>query len=245
MRFTDRSHAGIVLAGLLDHLADHPAVILGLPRGGVPVGFEIARHLAAPLEVLLVRKLGVPVQPELAMGAIGEGGVRVLDEQRIERLGIRPAAVERVERRERRELARQAERFRGNARPADLEGKTAVIVDDGIATGATARAACLITRRLGAGRVVLAVRSLPATHRQPSPRWPTSWWWPTPRGGSRPSACSIATSGPLRTPRWWSFWTAPGSGRPAPSQGAEKPVHPVLSAILRSSAVNSQVPPVE
>ena len=161
MRFTDRSHAGRVLAGELDHLAGRPAVILGLPRGGVPVGYEIARHLGAPLEVLLVRKLGVPTQPELAMGAIGEGGIRVLDEQRIARLGIRPAAVEGVERRERRELARQAERFRGDAPPADLEGKIAVIVDDGIATGATARAACLITRRLGAGRVLLAAPVAP------------------------------------------------------------------------------------
>ncbi|MYC85643.1 MAG: phosphoribosyltransferase [Acidimicrobiia bacterium] len=161
MRFSDRSHAGSVLAGLLDHLADQPTVVLGLPRGGVPVGYEIARRLAAPLEVLLVRKLGVPTQPELAMGAIGEGGVRVLDEQRIERLRIRSAAVERVERRERRELARQAGRFRGNAPPADLQNKTAVIVDDGIATGATAQAACLITRHLGAGRVVLATPVAP------------------------------------------------------------------------------------
>ena len=161
MRFTDREHAGRVLAGELDHLAGEPVVILGLPRGGVPVGFEIARRLGAPLEVLLVRKLGVPAQPELAMGAIGEGGVRVLDELRIARLGIRPAAVERVERRERRELARQAERFRGDAPPADLEGRTAVIVDDGIATGSTARAACLITRRLGAGMVVVAAPVAP------------------------------------------------------------------------------------
>ncbi len=161
MRFADREHAGRVLAGELDHLAGRPIVILGLPRGGVPVGFEIARALTAPLEVLLVRKLGVPFQPELAMGAIGEGGVRVLDEQRIERVGIRPAAVDRVERRERRELARQAERFRGDARPADLEGRTAVIVDDGIATGSTARAACLITRQLGAARVVVAAPVAP------------------------------------------------------------------------------------
>ena len=161
MRFTDRAHAGRVLSGMLDHFAGRPTVILGLPRGGVPVGFEIARRLGAPLEVLLVRKLGVPTQPELAMGAIGEGGIRVLDEQRIERLGIRSAAVERVERRERKELARQAERFRGDSRPADLGGKIAVIVDDGIATGATARAACLITRRLGAGQVVLAAPVAP------------------------------------------------------------------------------------
>jgi putative phosphoribosyl transferase len=161
MRFTDREHAGRVLAGELDHFAGRPVVILGLPRGGVPVGFEIARALAAPLEVLLVRKLGAPFQPELAVGAIGEGGVRILDEHRMDRLGIRPEAVERVEQQERRELARQAERFRGDARPADLEGRTAVIVDDGIATGATARAACLITRRLGAARVVVAAPVAP------------------------------------------------------------------------------------
>ena len=161
MRFADRSDAGRVLARLTDHLRDEPVVVLGLPRGGVPVGFEIARWLAAPLEVLLVRKLGVPRQPELAMGAIGEGGVRVLDRQRVTRLGIGAADIERVERRERRELARQARRFRGDRPPADLEGRTAVIVDDGIATGATARAACRIARRLGAARVVVAAPVAP------------------------------------------------------------------------------------
>ena len=121
MRFMNRSHAGRKLAGLLGHLREEPAVILGLPRGGVPVGFEVARELSAPLEVLLVRKLGVPVQPELAMGAIGEGGIRIIDEDRVKRLRIRPDQIERVEQRERRELARQAGLFRAG-RPTGGSG---------------------------------------------------------------------------------------------------------------------------
>ena len=161
MRFMNRSHAGRKLAGLLGHLREEPAVILGLPRGGVPVGFEVARELSAPLEVLLVRKLGVPVQPELAMGAIGEGGIRIIDEDRVKRLRIRPDQIERVEQRERRELARQAGLFRVGRPPVDLGGKTAVIVDDGIATGSTALAACPIARRLGAARIVMATPVAP------------------------------------------------------------------------------------
>ena len=162
MRFVNRSHAGRKLARLLGHLRDEPSVVLGLPRGGVPVGFEVARELSAPLEVLLVRKLGVPFQPELAMGALGEGGIRIVDEDRVERLGIRPAQIDRVERRERKEMARQAELFRLGRRPADLNGRTAVIVDDGVATGSTALAACPIARRLGADRIVMAVPVAPS-----------------------------------------------------------------------------------
>lgn len=161
MRFKNRVQAGRKLAALLDHLREAPAVVLGLPRGGVPVGFEVARALGAPLEVLLVRKLGVPYQPELAMGAIGEGGIRILDEDRARRLRIDPAQIDRVERRERRELDRQAELFRSGAPPADLEGRTAIIVDDGIATGSTALAACPVARRLGADRVVMATPVAP------------------------------------------------------------------------------------
>ena len=157
----NRSHAGRRLARLLDHLRDEPCVVLGLPRGGVPVGFEVARSLSAPLEVLLVRKLGVPFQPELAMGAIGEGGVRILDGDRVGRLGIGAGQVERVERAEREEIARQAELFRRGRPATDLRGKTAVIVDDGIATGSTALAACPIARRLGAERIVMATPVAP------------------------------------------------------------------------------------
>ena len=161
MRFVNRSHAGRQLARLLAHLRTEPAVVLGLPRGGVPVGFEVARKLAAPLEVLLVRKLGVPFQPELAMGAIGEGGVRIVDEARMRRLGISTAQLERVERRERKELVRQAALFRQGRPPENLDGRTAVIVDDGIATGSTALAACPIARRLGADRIVMAAPVAP------------------------------------------------------------------------------------
>ena len=161
MRFVNRSHAGRKLARLLGHLRTEPCVVLGLPRGGVPVGFEVAKALGAPLEVLLVRKLGVPFQPELAMGAIGEGGVRILDNNRVRRLGVSAGQVERVERAERVEMARQAELFRRGRPAADLDGRTAVIVDDGIATGSTALAACPIARRLGAARIVMAAPVAP------------------------------------------------------------------------------------
>ncbi len=161
MRFINRSHAGKKLARLLDHLSGHSTVVLGLPRGGIPVGFQVARRLSAPLEVLLVRKLGVPFQPELAMGAIGEGGIRITNEGLSKRLGISDAEIKEVERRERKQLARQAELFRRSRPAADLEGKTAVIVDDGIATGSTALAACPIARRLGAARIVMATPVAP------------------------------------------------------------------------------------
>lgn len=161
MRFANRSHAGRKLARRLDHLRDRPTVVLGLPRGGVPVGFEVARRLAAPLEVLLVRKLGVPFQPELAMGAIGEGGVRIVDENLVRRLEISPDRIEEVEARERVEMKRQAEVYRQGRPPVDLAERTAVIVDDGIATGSTALIACSIARRLGAERIVMATPVAP------------------------------------------------------------------------------------
>ncbi|MCY3580191.1 MAG: hypothetical protein F4X21_03980 [Acidimicrobiia bacterium] len=156
MMYHNRGHAGRVLAGLLGHLKGRPLVVVGLPRGGVEVGYEVASALEAPLEVLLVRKLGVPFQPELAMGAIGEGGIRILDRKRIKRLGIPSSEIEQVEQQERQELARQAEHFRGGHEAAGLEGRTAVIVDDGIATGSTALAACPIASNLGADQVIVA-----------------------------------------------------------------------------------------
>lgn len=161
MRFINRSHAGRRLARRLDHLRDQHTVVLGLPRGGIPVGFEVARRLSAPLEVLLVRKIGAPFQPELAIGALGEGGIRIIDNHRIERLDIRADQIARVERRERKEMARQAELFRQGRPAVDLQKKTALIVDDGIATGSTALAACSITRRLGAHRIVVATPVAP------------------------------------------------------------------------------------
>lgn len=157
MRFMDRTDAGQALARSLEHLRGTDLVVLGLPRGGVPVAYEVAKALGAPLDVIVVRKLGVPYQPELAMGAIGEGGIRVSNEEVIRRGGITSHEVAAVEERERKDLVRQAQRFRAGRPNVDLAGRTAVIVDDGIATGSTAAAACQVARQMGATRVILAV----------------------------------------------------------------------------------------
>jgi putative phosphoribosyl transferase len=155
--FVDRTDAGRRLADRVAHLRGGDVVVLGLPRGGVPVAFEVARRLAAPLDVILVRKLGVPFQPELAMGAVGEGGVLVLNEDVIALAGVDRAELPAIEQRARGELERRAQHFRGNRPRVPLRGRTALVVDDGIATGATARAACRVARAQGAARVVLAV----------------------------------------------------------------------------------------
>ncbi|HET6916892.1 MAG TPA: phosphoribosyltransferase [Acidimicrobiales bacterium] len=157
MPFVDRRDAGRRLAQRLMFLRGEDVVVVGLPRGGVPVAFEVARALHAPLDVILVRKLGVPFQPELAMGALGEGGARVLDEEVLDLAGVTPAALAVVERREKAELERRGARYRDDRAPVELSGRTAVVVDDGIATGSTARAACQVARARGAARVVLAV----------------------------------------------------------------------------------------
>jgi putative phosphoribosyl transferase len=157
MRFVDRADAGRRLAQELTHLRGHDVVVVGLPRGGVPVAAEVARALGAALDVIVVRKLGVPSQPELGMGAIGEDGVRVLNPEVLRVTGVGPDDVARVEAAERRELERRAARFRAGRPPVPLEGRVVVVVDDGIATGSTARAACQVARAHGAARVVLAV----------------------------------------------------------------------------------------
>jgi putative phosphoribosyl transferase len=161
MVFINRADAGQQLAGRLQHLRGEPVVVLGLPRGGVPVGAEVARALGAPLDVIVVRKLGVPFQRELGMGAVGEGGVEVTDPEVIHMAGIRSRELAEVEEREHAEVERRAKRYRDGRMPVPLEGRIAVIVDDGIATGSTARAACRIARALGASRVVLAVPVAP------------------------------------------------------------------------------------
>ena len=161
MRFADRSEAGRLLAARLEPLRGRPAVVVGLPRGGVPVAFEVARSLDVPLDVILVRKLGVPYQQELAMGAIGEDGVRVINEDIVTRCDVTDEELRRVEERERKELERRAAQFRRGKPPVPLAGKTVVIVDDGIATGSTAMAACAVARAHGAARVVLAVPVAP------------------------------------------------------------------------------------
>ncbi|WP_341977655.1 phosphoribosyltransferase [Microbacterium sp. LTA6] len=155
MWFADRTQAGRMLA---ERLAEHPLtdpVVLGLPRGGVPVAVEIARVLDAPLDVLVVRKLGFPGHEEFAMGAVGEDGARVLD-QRVA-AGVAPRDLEQIETRETMEIGQRVARFRDRRPAVDLRGRTAIIVDDGVATGATARAACAIARARGAAVIVLAV----------------------------------------------------------------------------------------
>ncbi|GIU85882.1 MAG: putative phosphoribosyl transferase [Acidimicrobiia bacterium] len=161
MRFRDRRDAGRRLAAALSGLRGEDVVVLALPRGGVPVAYEVACALGAPLDVIVVRKLGVPYQPELGMGAIGEGGVRIVNDAIVRAAGVTQGQLAEVERREREELERRARRFRGDRPAVPVAGRTALIVDDGIATGSTARAACQVARAHGARRVVLAAPVAP------------------------------------------------------------------------------------
>jgi putative phosphoribosyl transferase len=154
--FADRVEAGQRLGERLQQLRGDDVVVLGLPRGGVPVAAEVARALGAPLDVIVVRKLGVPYQPELAMGAIGEGGVRMLDDYVLRHVRVSDLELSHVEERQRAELEARVARLRQGRPRLDLTGRTALIVDDGIATGSTARAACQVARNLGATRVVMA-----------------------------------------------------------------------------------------
>ncbi|GDY29055.1 phosphoribosyltransferase [Gandjariella thermophila] len=163
MLFTDRADAGRRLADRLRHLRDANVVVVGLPRGGVAVAFEVARALNAPLDVIVVRKLGVPTQPELGLGAIGEGGVRIINDEVVTMAGVGEADIAAVEERERAELERRARRFRDGRPRVAVSGRTVVVVDDGLATGSTARAACRVLRAQGAHRVVLAVPVAPGS----------------------------------------------------------------------------------
>lgn len=155
--FEDRADAGRQLGLRLGYLRGQDAVVLGLPRGGVPVAFEVAEALGAPLDVIVVRKLGVPFEPELAMGAVGEDHASVLDQRVLAATRVRQEELHAVERREQALLDERVARYRTRRKRIDLKGRTALIVDDGIATGSTARVACGIARKLGAARVILAV----------------------------------------------------------------------------------------
>lgn len=157
-RFRDRREAGRVLARLLGRYAGRDdVVVLALPRGGVPVAYEVAKALAAPLDVFVVRKLGVPGHGELAMGALASGGSLVLDERLIRSLGIGEAAIERTLAAEARELERRELAYRGGRELPELAGKTVILVDDGLATGSTMRAAALAVRKHRPERIVVAV----------------------------------------------------------------------------------------
>ncbi len=163
--FANRTDAGKQLAerlsNVLDGLDRNEMVVVGLPRGGVPVAYEVAAGLDVPLDLILVRKLGVPGQPEVAMGSIGEHGVRVINGEVIRSARVSQADFARVEALERVELERRATRYAATRTPVSFKGKIVVIVDDGIATGATAKAACEVAREGGASRVILAVPVAP------------------------------------------------------------------------------------
>ncbi|MEP7019901.1 MAG: phosphoribosyltransferase family protein [Pseudonocardiales bacterium] len=157
MRYANRTAAGQALATKLTPLEGHLDVIaLGLPRGGVPVAAAVATRLRIPLDVLVVRKLGVPWHRELAMGAIAASGVRVLQDRVIKRAGVRPYEIEAVAIKEAEELERQEQVYRAGAPPLDLDGRTALVIDDGLATGASMLAAIRAAKALGAARVIAA-----------------------------------------------------------------------------------------
>ena len=161
-RYRDRSEAGKVLAANLAQYHSRPeTLVLGLPRGGVPVAFEIAQTLSLPLDVFIVRKLGVPGHEELAMGAIASGGVRVLNRGVVEHLGLASEIIEEVTRAELVELHRRELLYRQQRPALELRGKTVILVDDGLATGSTLRAAIVAVREGGAARVVVAVPVAP------------------------------------------------------------------------------------
>lgn len=161
--FDNRIDAGRALAALLGAYAGRDDVlVLGLPRGGVPVGYEVARALDADLDVLVVRKLGVPIQPELAMGAIASGGAFYLDDSIVRYTGVTQAELDAVIARERNELARRESAYRGARGPLEVEGRVAIVVDDGMATGATMKAAAMALRERKPARIVAALPVTPA-----------------------------------------------------------------------------------
>jgi predicted phosphoribosyltransferase len=157
LRYRDRHEAGVVLADRFRQYAGRKDVIvLALPRGGVPVAYEVASAIGAPLDVFMVRKLGLPGHPEFAMGAIASGGVQVLNENLIRWYRIPPSAVDQIVRAEQQELERREQTYRGGRSPVSLEGRTVILVDDGLATGSTMRAAVLAVRRLLPSEIIVA-----------------------------------------------------------------------------------------
>ncbi len=161
-RFKDRREAGLALANRIELRGLDNPVVLALPRGGLPVGAEVARALGAPLDVLVVRKLGFPVQPELAMGAVASGGILVMNPEVMESAGLSEEAIRPVLEEEPRELARRERVYRGSRAPVDVGGRIAIVVDDGVATGSSMLAAIRSLRPRGAARIIAAVPVAPA-----------------------------------------------------------------------------------
>lgn len=159
--FVDRRDAGRVLAGALERFRDQDPVVAALPRGGVPVAYEVARHLQAPLDVICVRKIGAPMQPEYGIGAVGEDGVRIVRSEELGMLGLDAETLEAIVRRESAELDRRTRLYRGGREPVSVAGRTVLLVDDGVATGGTAIVGARVLRGRGADRVVLAVPVAP------------------------------------------------------------------------------------
>jgi len=161
MRFHDRRDAGRILAGRLAGMGIDDPVVVALPRGGVPVGYEVARVLGAPLDIALVRKIGAPGQPELGIGALGEDGTVILDSETIAALAVTRGQIERLVERESAELERRRRLYRGDLPPLDIAGRTVVLVDDGLATGVSATAAADVLRARGVARLIAAVPVCP------------------------------------------------------------------------------------
>lgn len=157
MFFLDRHDAGRKLAQALTHLQGEEPLVLGLPRGGVPVAYEVALALHAPLDVFIVRKLGLPGHEELAMGAIASGGVRVLNDEVVEAYDVPPGIIEQVTRRELATLARYEQDYRSDLPAPEVKGRTVILIDDGLATGSTMRAAVAALRQMEPARLVAAV----------------------------------------------------------------------------------------
>ena len=192
MLFQDRFEAGRLLASKLTHMANRPdVVVLALPRGGVPVGYEVAKALNAPLDVFVVRKLGVPGQEELAMGAIASGGVRVVNERLVQALGIPDEVVDAIAAEEERELQRREREYREGRSPVDVTGRSVILVDDGLATGSSMRVAAQALKAKNPTRIIVAVPvASPQTCEQfqsevdqvicavtPKPFWAVGQWY--------------------------------------------------------------------